>query len=158
MNIQQQMDKIVHRTIEDIATMSDADPVNYRVNQAMTALDSVQCISVADMTYLTQCKQALGTAQINLGLGKRDKLLDELLARSKNITAASDVMKAAAGDTIMHKIAVTGQQVLDVANSVDALATALKSAVDNPAVADKGELSAKAYVAIDAIKGLVTIV
>ena len=157
MNIQQQMDKIVHRTIEDIATMSDADPVNYRVNQAMTALDSVQCISVADMTYLTQCKQALGTAQINLGLGKRDKLLDELLARSKNITAASDVMKAAAGDTIMHKIAVTGQQVLDVANSVDALATALKSVVDNPAVADKGELSAKAYVAIDAIKGLVTI-
>ena len=83
MNIQQQMDKIVHRTIEDIATMSDADPVNYRVNQAMTALDSVQCISVADMSYLTQCKQALGTAQINLGLGKRDKLLDELLARSK---------------------------------------------------------------------------
>ena len=83
MNIQQQMDKIVHRTIEDIATMSDADPVNNRVNQAMTALDSVQCISVADMTYLTQCKQALGKAQINLSLGKRDKLLDELLARTQ---------------------------------------------------------------------------
>jgi hypothetical protein len=155
MGAQQLMDKIVHSAIEDIATMSDAGQVNNRINQAITALDGVHCISIADMTYLSQSKQALGTAQINLGLGKRDKLLDELLARSKNMTEASEAMDAAAGDTIMHKIAGTGQQVLDVANSVNALGTALKSAVDNPASADKAELSAKAYAAIDAIKGLV---
>jgi hypothetical protein len=155
MTVQQQMDTLVHATIEDIATLSNADLVNSRINQAITALDALPCQSLADMTYLTKSKQALGTAQINLGLGKRDRLLDELLTRSKNITAASAAIKAAAGETILHKIAATGQEVIDVANSVNALGSALKSAVDNPHTADKDELSSKAYAAIEAIKGLV---
>jgi hypothetical protein len=155
MTLQLQMDKIVHTSLEDIAILSNPDEVNRRINQAITALDALPCQSLADMTYLSKSKQALGTAQINLGLGKRDRLLDELLTRSKNITAASAAIKAAAGETILHKIAANGQSVLDVANSINALGLALKSAVDNPHTADKDKLSSKTYAAIEAIKGLV---
>jgi len=154
----EQMDRIVHDTIKDMLTMTDATEINAKATAGISALDMVIVTTMDEQDALIANKQAIGHTQLQIGLAQRAEALEELSKRAKNITAAGQLMDEAAANNILIKAAEAGSAAAatidSVATTIKALGTALETLGDDDNELDAASLSEKINDTLDKLNSL----
>lgn len=147
-------DKIVRDALKDMMAEADLTVVASIGDAAIGKLGQLNAQDQAEQDYFDAGVMAIANQKIKIGTNNRAEALASLLALAASLADAAKKMDKASANNILSNIATVGNNVLDVASSVQSLAETLKKIGEDEADVDAATLSSKINDTLDKIHSL----